>query len=125
MPYALNFTIPMLPDSQAAAAKGNWRGRRAVKKRWQQHVRAIVLGDHYVPEKPLQRATVRCERHSSVEPDRDNLASSFKNIIDGLVLVGVIEDDKPSVIGSPDFVWIKAKRGEGHVRIQVREIDDA
>lgn len=123
MPYLLDFTIPGLPDLQAAAAKGHWRARHAETKRWHDRVRAIVLGDHYLPDKPLERARVHCERHSSREPDWDNLAASFKPIIDGLTRCGVLEDDKPSVIGSPNFEWHAAKRGDGKIRVVVREID--
>jgi hypothetical protein len=122
VPYSLTFEIPLLPDSQIAAGKGSWRGRQATAKKWHEHVRAIVLGDHYLPESPLKRARCRYERHSTTEPDCTNLAASFKDVEDGLVRCGVIEDDKPSVIGSPERVWVKAKRGQGKVRIHVEEI---
>ncbi len=122
--YVLDFEIPLLPDTQVAAAKGNWQGRTGVAKRWYKHVEAVVLGDHYIPDKPLTRARVRFERHSTTEPDCTNLAACFKHVEDGLVRCGVILDDKPSIIGSPEFVWVKAKRNEGKIRVRVEEIED-
>ena len=122
MPYALDFTIDALPDLQVAAGKGSWRGRQAQTKRWHDRVAAAVL-DAGRPAQPLLRARVRFERHSTTEPDVTNLCASFKAVEDGLVRIGVIVDDKPSVIGSPDFRWFKAKRGEGHIRVQVWEAD--
>lgn len=119
--YALDFTLVGLPDLQVAAGKGHWRGRQAETKRWHERVYAAVLEEGR-PAQPLSRARVRFERHSTTEPDCTNLCASFKSVEDGLVRAGVIEDDKPSIIGSPEFVWVKAKRGQGKVRVQVWEI---
>ena len=58
-------------------------------------------------------------RYSSRECDFDNLASSFKHVIDGLVEAEVIIDDKPSVIGSPTFQWQKCKKGEGKISVRL------
>jgi len=125
MPYMLEFELPGLPALQVAGSGGgHWRKRHADAKAWKDAVRAVVLSDHYVPDAPLKRAEVTFERHSTREPDVTNLCASFKAIEDGLVEVGVILDDRPSVIGSPTFLWFKAKRGEGKVRIRVREITD-
>lgn len=35
----------------------------------------------------------------------DGLVSGFKHVIDGLVVAGVIVDDKPSVIGQSQYRW--------------------
>lgn len=78
------------------------------------------------------RATLRLTRHSSIEPDYDGLVYSFKALIDALqppkggkkprIGASVIVDDKPSVIGVPDYKWEKAPRGQGHVTIEVWEV---
>lgn len=122
MSYLLDVTIPKLPDLQVAAAKGHWRTRYAQKKAWHKLVSDMVLADHYVPDEPLSKAELECIRYSTREPDRDNLASSFKAIIDALVNLEILEDDRPSVVGSPTFRWERAKRGEGRVRVIVRAV---
>lgn len=123
--YKIEFTIRDLPDLQAAASKGHWRAKHAETKRWHERVRAIVLGDYWLPDKPLSQARVVFERHSSREPDYTNLVASMKPIEDGLVRCGVLEDDKPSnyVGGAPTYRWVPAKRGEGKVRVIVDEVD--
>jgi len=122
--YILDFEIPALPDLQAAAAKGHWRTRHRETKRWHERVRAIVMGDHYLPEAPLKRARVLYERHSAHRCDPANLPASFKAIEDGLVRCGVLEDDKAENYegGAPTWRWVKAKRGEGFVRVRVEEV---
>jgi len=42
-----------------------------------------------IPTRPLTEARIELVRHSSVEPDYDNLVGSFKAIIDGLRDAGV------------------------------------
>lgn len=61
-------------------------------------------------------------RYSSREPDADNGRGSFKPLLDGLVRAGVLEDDRPSVIGEPVYRWEKVKAGEGSVSVTVREV---
>ena len=60
-------------------------------------------------------------RFSSREPDFDALAQGGKFLLDGLVKCGVLEDDRPSVIGQPSYVWSKASPKQGKVRISVYE----
>jgi hypothetical protein len=52
------------------------------------------------------------------------LVSSFKPIIDGLKKAGVIEDDKPSVIGQPEYSLVKSARNDGYVKIIVESVDE-
>lgn len=65
------------------------------------------------------KAELILTRYSSSELDFDNLASSFKYILDGLVQAGVITDDKPSVIGSPTFIWQKCPPKQGKISIKI------
>lgn len=74
------------------------------------------------PKKPLKKAKIIFTRHSATCPDFDNLAISFKSCMDGLRDAGVIVDDKMTNVGAPDYVWEKARRGEGRITIQVDEI---
>ena len=117
----LELEIPGLPSCNSAAALG-WRVRHAERKAWKGRVsNAVLCKLGRWPSTPLDRARVTLTRCSSVEPDADNLASSFKFILDGLVMAGVIADDKPSVI-DVDFRWERAPRGAGCVRIRVETL---
>lgn len=80
----------------------------------------VVL--HGQPAAPLEKAKLTLERHSSVEPDFDGLVSSFKFIIDGLVDCGVLIGDKTSVIGRPDYQWVKASPKKGKIVVIVEEL---
>jgi len=75
-----------------------------------------------LPPEPLWKATVVCTRHSSRVPDYENLAHSFKPLIDGLTVNGgggVLVDDNQAVIGQPEYRWEKAAPKQGRVTIEV------
>lgn len=118
--YTLNFTILDLPKPVNRTGRLHWAVKNKITKEWHQRVRIEVetLG---APSTPLKKAFVMCERHSAVCPDYDGLVSSFKHVIDGLVVTGVLEDDSMKHIGMPEFKWFKTKRGEGYIRVCVVE----
>lgn len=118
----LELTIAGLPSCNSAAAP-HWRTRHIERVKWKSKVCGAVLQAlGRWPSKPLERARVELTRCSSSRPDADNLASSFKFVLDGLVLARVIADDKPSVIGQPVFAWEKTSPRKGCVRIKVEEL---
>jgi len=45
---------------------------------------------------------------------------SFKACVDALVKTGILVDDSPRHL-TREYLWEKAPRGEGHVRIEIRE----
>jgi len=114
--FSAEITLDGLPRLQTNNY-GHWSIRARSKKEWEIRVRG-ALGRN-IPAEPLERAEIACVRFSSSEPDHDNLVASFKPLIDGLVKARVIRDDKPSVIGSPNYTWERCKRGEGRVRVAV------
>lgn len=73
------------------------------------------------PTQPMLSARIEMIRHSSTEPDFDNLVSSFKWILDGLIDAGVIVSDKPSVIGQPVYQWKKAAPKNGFIEVKVSD----
>ena len=83
-----------------------------------------MLENCYLPEEPLTRVRMRCERFSTREPDWDNLVASFKPIRDGLVEIGVMVDDKPSVLIGCEHRWSKAKRGQGRILGRLEGVQD-
>ena len=111
--------IPFLPRLNASS-NVHWRKLQRERKRWYQEVAVAFVGRK--PKEPLSRAELILERRSvgSINPDPDNLASSFKAVLDGLVRCGVLEDDRPEVVGRPDFRRVRvAKRAEQGVYIEV------
>lgn len=100
------------------AAYTHWTRKASEIKRWKNAVyyachkeKIIGIG--------LRRAHLELTRYSSRECDFDNLVGSFKPIVDGLKYARVIIDDKPSVIGSPIFKWVKVPRKECRIQIKV------
>lgn len=118
-PPILVIDIPGLPRT-ANGGMNNWRSRHYERKKWKEQVAMRCLGQ--APKTPLTKARLRLTRFSTTEPDRDNLAASFKGCIDGLVLGKIIVDDKVSVVGQPEFRWEKAPPKRGSIRIEVWEV---
>jgi len=114
--YRVEFELDGLPKSQTNNY-GHWRTRAKSKKDWEERVVVATMGKW--PKDPLSAATITLTRCSTSEPDYDNLVASFKPIMDGLIRARIIQDDKPSVIGHPDYHWEKAKRGQGRIRVVV------
>ena len=123
MAYKLDFEIPCQRASDLPRNLNN--SLHAVKyftwerAKWRRLIAKYVYAR---PSNPLAKASLVLERHGLREPDYDGLVTSFKFVIDGLVHAGVIKDDKMSVIGIPDYRWIKAKKGMYKIRIVVQEL---
>jgi len=116
--YTLEFELDGLPPMNSADGM-HWRVRRKLRIDWEFRVDLACRGRK--PETPLPKAQVKILRFSSREPDFENLAQGGKFLLDGLVKCGVLEDDRPSVIGQPIYKWIKASPKQGKVRIEVFE----
>jgi len=105
-----------------AHTRRHWSVAHREAKEWHAAVASgMLLTGQKRPKKPLQKARGVFVRHSAKEPDFENLAQSFKPIIDGLVKHGVLEDDAPKNL-ERDYQWQKAKRGEGHIEIIVESV---
>jgi len=120
--YTLEFELQGLPRSQTNNY-ANWRTRHKDKKYWEDLIWINTIGKR--PADPVLRAHITITRCSTTEPDFDNLVASGKPLLDGLVKCRIILDDKPSVIGHPTYLWEKAKRGHGKVKIRVEEVDES
>lgn len=117
-PYYLRFELgglPKLPNGGHC----HWRTIHEERKKWKGWVRVMAAGR--TPTKPLARAKLKLTRFSSVEPDYDNLAASFKAVIDGLRMAGVILDDRSANIGTPQFSWEKCASRKGKIVVEVWE----
>ena len=122
MSYSLEFTINQLPPMNTADGM-HWRKRHKIKKSWEVLVWQEILNRR--PILPLAFARVSITRHSSVHPDFDNLVQGGKFLLDSLVQNGVIRDDKPGVIGHPEYNWVKAAPSKGKVVVHVHEVAES
>jgi hypothetical protein len=117
----LEFEIHDLPKLPNATLYKHWRVKHTEANKW----KSLVLEQCVMAGKTqlgLTSAALSFERHSSREPDFDSLVMSFKHVCDGLVLAGVIKDDKSSVIGQPSYKWIKAKQKDSKIKVRVEGV---
>lgn len=129
--FRLEFTIEGLPKTTNGNARRHWRALHNEAKTWKKHVLDAEKKTSWHtkasddPPKalinpcPLDKAKLTLTRFSSSEPDWDGLVSSFKHVIDGLVEAGVIVDDKMSVIGQPQYFWVKCAPKKGRIKVEV------
>lgn len=118
----LIFEIEGLPKI-AANANGNWRGRFGEAKKWKRLVHNAVVLNRLVPATPITKAKLICTRFAfGKKPDFENLAHSFKHIIDGLVEANVLIDDNQEIIGQPEYKHEPAKGRQGKVRIEIYDL---
>jgi len=115
--YTLEFELSGLPKTTNSGGRAHWAVKVKEARTWKSAV-LFSIGT-VLPPAPLKKAKLTLTRCSAIEPDFDGLVSSFKHVVDGLVLANVIENDKPSVIGQPEYRWEKAKPKQGKVRIKV------
>ena len=116
--FELTVMIPGLPKLPNTLRMAHWRTRATHTKEWKMYVHYCTYGRR--PEKPLEKAKLTFTRCSTTEPDFDNLAMSFKPVMDGLVECGILVDDNPKIVGRPGYFWEKAKRNHGHIRIKIQ-----
>lgn len=118
MTYELKFKIPKLPPILSNGSHRTWQAIAGIKKKWQKI--AMDYAAENLPPEPLKKASAVFTRHSSVEPDYDNMVISFKAIRDGLVKAGVLEDDHPRVLKA-EYKWQRTSPKTGHVTIELKE----
>ena len=117
MIYLLDIEIPGLPSLPNQLLGRHWRARSGHANKWMGKV--LVAISRKQPPEPLAKATLTLTRCSSNEPDPDGLVGSFKSIIDALVKLNVLENDKMTNIGMPTYLWEKVPRGDGKIKVKV------
>ncbi len=110
--------LPTLPNRNMYS---HWAVRRGAAVKW----KSLVVDACHMAKingLGLTSAALTFIRHSSREPDGDNLQMSFKAARDGLVAAGVIVDDSPKVIGKPDYLWERRPpRDGGMITIRIEK----
>jgi hypothetical protein len=104
-----------------AIGRAHWAVKARNARKWRE-LGADAIRAHR-PVAPLRRARVKLTRHSSHELDFDNLAFSFKPLLDSLVESQIIQDDDPATIGQPDYRWERAKPKCGFVVVKIEEVE--
>lgn len=118
--YSIEFEIMGLPKLPNQLLGRHWRARAGHAQQWLGKI--MIAINRGQPSKPLKTALLTMTRFSSAEPDFDGLVGSFKSIVDALVKLDVLENDKPSNIGSPTYLWEKTKQGAGKIKVKVESI---
>lgn len=118
--YLLEFTIPGLPKTTNSGGRAHWAVKTKEARIWKAHVWTAITGKMLAY--PLERAQLTLIRHSASEPDYDGLVSSFKHVIDALVEVKVLVNDRQSNIGQSKYQWQKASPGKGCITVKIEEV---
>ncbi len=121
MDLVAEFVIEDLPLMINSIGRKHWSLKYKESVKWRRFINeqcniANICGLN------LEKAILTLTRHSSKEPDFDNLVTGWKVVIDALVKCGVLLDDKPSVIGESKFLWVyrPTKQG-GRVTIRIEK----
>ena len=109
-----------LPNLQSDVMQKWKRGK--YRQLWADLVEIAVRDSGDRPKEPWSMAGVVCIRYSTRAPDRDNLAISFKPLLDGLIKAGVIEDDAPRNLPIQSYRWEKAPRKASRVEVFVAPV---
>lgn len=118
--YHVLLRIEGLPKPYNAITHMHWYVKKQIKDKAQKAIKEASEGMR--PAVPLTKAKLICRRHSCKAPDFEGLVSSFKHLIDGLVVHKILIDDNMDIIGKPDFRWLKAPRGKGFIEIEIEEL---
>lgn len=117
-PYHLEIKIPGLPPTPNI--RMHWAQKMKDTKRWRELVTLLVGVKK--PEKPLDVAKLTLTRVSTKAPDYDNLVSSFKPVIDGLISAGVLKDDKFTLQVNPTYRHQTCGPKDGHILVKVEGV---
>ena len=121
--FRIEFEISGLPKLiNGGWGKSHWAVQAKYRREWRSLVSLIVATKR--PDKPLNKAKLTLIRFSNTAPDPDNLAASFKHVIDGLVDAGVLVNDKYENIGMPNYLWEKTSPGKGKIKVIVEAAHD-
>lgn len=108
-----------LPELPNKSVYKHWKHKWNNTCKWKKRVMHECYL-HKIHGLNLEIAKLFYERHSSKEPDFDNLVASFKPVQDGLIEAGVIQDDKTKNIGQPSYKWFyKAFKSGGMIKIRI------
>lgn len=124
--YTLSLKIGVLPTIITNGSQGSWLVKWKESKRWIKLVGDAVLTQGRPPPDPIMRVKLKLTRVSCAgrPPDIDNLASSFKYVLDALVKNAILVDDSPNHIIECSFHWARAPNYKcQHIQIDLDEVE--
>lgn len=108
MAYQIELSIPVLPKLQPEGIHHMKVAK--YRKDWHDlvfwHLKTVKR-----PPTPLSRVAITFTRYSEQRPDYGNLVNSFKAVLDGLIVHGIITDDNPDVV-EDQYLWSKTRRAD-------------
>lgn len=125
IPYILELTIPFCPPRLDNLFRQHFQKRNKEIKKYHAMIYYAVLGKK--PITPLKRCSITIVRHCSRLLDWDNVVSSMKPFIDGLVHAGVLKDDTYAITGpwSVSQIFRSKKEGDPFTYIKIEGIQEA
>ena len=117
MKYFHSVTSPELPS--LGNKHKHWAIVSKERAAWHERIRWLFT---FKPDKPLELCGLRLIRYSNRMPDYDNLVYSFKPVIDGLVLSGILKTDRMDCIVQRNYFWVKVPQKESRIDILVSEL---
>lgn len=97
----LQLVIPRVTPSLNKLLRLHWTTRRALQRDWGWEVAFAKRKAGVFGWPRYERCTVEIERRAPRLLDHDNAVGGLKVLLDALVANGLIEDDRPEVIGAP------------------------
>ena len=111
--YSIEFSLPYVETDPNNILGRAWRAKHQRFLKIKNDIKLITHSKK--PEAPLEKFKIAITRsHGGRYLDWDNLIASFKPIIDGLTMAGIIKNDSWKYIRHIDADQVKAKEGEGH-----------
>ena len=112
--FEATFELPGLPPMNRQHK--HWAVLGKLNKRWRRDA-YLAMRAAGLPEGELESVRVRYTRHSTREPDLDNMIAATKAIQDGICdALGI--DDRPNQF-FPEWRWEKARPKHGKVTVQI------
>jgi hypothetical protein len=118
--YRCRFETGWVPDSLNVTLTKHRFRRDHVRKAWDNLIWHCSL--RAKPKVPLERFRVRVERHSSRLLDFDNMVSSFKDVIDAMVTVGILAGDEYKRSGSWSVEQFKCSTKTKRIVVEIVEV---
>lgn len=115
MGYELILEIDDVPESLNRMLRTHRFKANKIKKSWYYKISKLVGPNR--PKSPLKKASISIERHSNRFLDYDNAVASYKMVVDGLVLCGVLDDDNWGVTGPWEFNQIYRPKKDGGLSV--------
>ena len=100
---SIKLSIPQVPLSINQTRTMHWAELRDVKLLWADEVWEIIVRDKLRPYHPLKKAKISIKIFFKTNAKRDADNYPCKEVIDGIKINGLIEDDNYDVIGKPEI----------------------